>query len=368
MTQLERVIRSMIAADGPMPVSRYFALCLGHPRHGYYMTRDPFGAAGDFTTAPEVSQMYGELIGLWCAEVWRAMAAPRPARLVELGPGRGTLIADALRAAKVVPEFRAAIELHLVETSPKLKERQLATLRASGATATWHESPATLPEGPLIVLANEFVDALPVDQLVKTASDWHERRIGISDGRLAFGLDPIALPDLEARLPARLRPAPEGALFERRDLKPLDEIARRIADFGGAALVIDYGHARSAFGNTLQAVRGHAYADPLVDPGEADLTAHVDFEALGDAMRALGARVHGPVTQGAFLRRLGVELRAERLRRSTDARARAVIDAGLKRLTEPAPGMGELFKALTFTHREMPQPPGFDIAGGRGEP
>jgi SAM-dependent MidA family methyltransferase len=362
MTPLEREIRSLIEADGPMPVARYMALCLGHPRHGYYTTRDPLGAAGDFTTAPEVSQMFGELIGLWCAEVWRTMGAPRRVLLVELGPGRGTLMQDMLRAAKVLPEFRAALVVHLIETSPTLKERQQKALAAEGLAITWHERPEALPDGPLLAVANEFVDALPVDQFVKTEDGWHERRVGLGpDGKLTFGLDLVPLPALEDKLPPRLRPAQADAMLERRDCTSMQEIARRIAASGGAGLVIDYGHMQTAFGDTLQAMRGHKHVDPLEDPGEADLTAHVDFEALGDTLKGQGVSLHGPVTQGDFLRRLGVGLRAERLKKSLPAQTEA-IDAALARLTGPAPGMGELFKALAFTQGNLPAPPGFDIA------
>jgi NADH dehydrogenase [ubiquinone] 1 alpha subcomplex assembly factor 7 len=356
MTALEREIRELIEAEGPIPVSRYMTLCTAR----YYATRDPFGAGGDFTTAPEMSQIFGELIGLWCAELWRLMGEPSPVRLVELGPGRGTLMADLLRAAKVVPAFRAALEVHLVETSPVLVERQRKTLAPSSTPLHWHADTETLPAGPLLALANEFVDALPVDQLVKTEDGWHQRRIRMKNGRLAFGLDPAPLPGIENKLPAHLRPSPPGAVFERRDLMPVRDIARRIAAHGGAALVIDYGHARSGFGETLQAVRGHRFADPLDSPGEADLTAHVDFEALAAAAEEQGAEVHGPLTQGIFLRRLGIELRAEKLKYGKDADTRAAIDAGIARLIEPSPGMGELFQALAFAHRDLRALPGFD--------
>jgi NADH dehydrogenase [ubiquinone] 1 alpha subcomplex assembly factor 7 len=363
MNALERTIRSIIATNGPLPLSRYMALCLAHPRHGYYMRRDPLGAAGDFTTAPEVSQMFGELIGLWCAEVWRAMRAQRPVLLVELGPGRGTLMRDALRAAQAVPEFRAALEVHLVETSPVLRELQRATLAAADVEPRWHKRVGTLPDGATLAVANEFVDALPVDQIVKTDDGWHERRVGLAaDGSLSFGLHPTPIPDFEDRLPPRLRRAPPGALLERRDYTPIVELADRIARFGGAALVIDYGHVRTAFGDTLQAVRAHRFADPLAHPGEADLTAHLDFEALGDALRGRGVRVHGPVPQGAFLRRLGIELRAERLQRNASPQAASAVRSGLERLIGPAPGMGELFQALAFSHRDLPNPPGFEAA------
>jgi len=356
MSALEREIRELIEAEGPIPVSRYMALSTTR----YYATRDPIGMAGDFTTAPEVSQMFGELAGLWCAEVWRMLGEPVPARLVELGPGRGTLMADVLRAARVAPAFRAALDVHLVELSPLLAERQRAALALTGATLHWHTRMQSLPAGPLIALANEFVDALPIDQWVKTEDGWHERRVGLEQGRLAFGLDPTPLMGIEAQLPARLRLPPAGSLLERRDLAPVRDLARRIAADGGAALIIDYGHAQSAFGDTLQAVRAHCFADPLASPGEADLTAHVDFEALAAAVEEHGVRAHGPVAQGAFLRRLGIELRAKKLKHGKDAETCSAIDEAITRLIGAAPGMGELFKAFAFAHRDLPVPPGFD--------
>ncbi|MCC6946769.1 MAG: SAM-dependent methyltransferase [Bradyrhizobiaceae bacterium] len=359
MNPLEQEIRALIESEGPIPVSRYMALCLGHPRHGYYMTRDPFGASGDFVTAPEVSQMFGEMIGIWCAEVWRAAGEPAKINLVELGPGRGTLMADVLRAAKIVPAFRAAIDVHLVETSPALAEAQRKTLSASGATVRWHESVATLPGGPLIVIANEFVDALPVDQFMKTETGWHERRVGLREGQLAFALDPAPFPKIETLLPQGAQ-ARTGALFERRDLTPVREIARRIAADGDAALLIDYGHENSGFGDTLQAVRGHKPVDPLQGPSEADLTAHVDFEALARTALREGVHTIGPVTQGQFLRNLGIELRAENLKRGKDAATVAAVDTALARLTGPSPGMGELFKAIALVHPAIGDIPGFD--------
>jgi len=202
MTSLEQELRALIEAEGPIPVSRYMGLCLGHPRHGYYMTRNPFGAAGDFTTAPEISQMFGELIGLWCAEAWRGMKSPARIRLVELGPGRGTLMHDVLRAAKLVPKFEKAIEIHLVETSPALAKLQREKLAGAGVPVTWHERAADLPAGPLLVIANEFVDALPVDRFVKTASGWREQRVGIAGKKLGFGIHPPPLPGFDESLPA----------------------------------------------------------------------------------------------------------------------------------------------------------------------
>lgn len=349
-TPLARELRRILATEGPISVADYMALCLAHPVHGYYRTRDPLGAAGDFVTAPEVSQMFGELLGLWAAGVWQRMGAPHPVVLAELGPGRGTLMADALRAARIVPAFRAALAVHLVEISPALRRRQQETLAASGVAIAWHDDVATLPEGPLIVFANEFFDALPVHQAVKTADGWHERMVGLDEsGRLVRALDPAPLPRFEALLPAHLRPAPVGAVFEWRSDAVVTELARRLVRFGGAALIVDYGHAPSAFGDTLQAVRGHAYADPLEAPGEADLTAHVDFAAIAAAAERAGAQALGPVTQGEFLRRLGIELRAARLKASATPAQREAIDAALLRLTGGGrENMGELFKVLVL--------------------
>jgi SAM-dependent MidA family methyltransferase len=302
--------------------------------------------------------MFGELIGVWCAEVWRTMGEPNPVHLMELGPGRGTLMNDLLRAANVVPEFRAAIRVRLVETSPVLVELQQATLAHSEADIEWHRSTDTLPHGPLIVIANEFIDALPVNQLVKTEVGWHERKVGIEGGRLVFAADPTPLPGFDAS--SREDRAQIGAVFEWRDLAPLRDLAARIAAQGGAALLIDYGHTRSGFGDTLQAVRAHRIADPLENPGEADLTAHVDFEQLAEAAMPAGVRAFGPVTQGDFLRALGIELRAANLKRGKDDDTARIVDEAVARLAGPSPGMGELFKALAVAHPALPAPPGFD--------
>ncbi len=344
----------MVALEGPISVERYMTLCLAHPTHGYYVTRDPLGAAGDFTTAPEISQMFGELIGLWAAGVWMDMGAPRRLRLVELGPGRGTLMGDALRAMRVAPGLQEAVDLHLVETSPVLRARQAEALRAYGPS--WHDDPASVPPGPAIVIANEFLDALPVRQYVRARGAWHERLVGLDDdGRLAFGL--AAEPETGIE-----RAAPEGSVVEvaGAGLALARRLAERLAAAGGAALVIDYGHEGPGLGDTLQAVRRHAFADPLADPGEADLTTHVNFSALARAAQAGGCAVRGPVAQGAFLRALGIEARAERLKRAASPPQAGAIDAALARLAGPGPeGMGELFKAMAFTHPALPAPPGF---------
>jgi SAM-dependent MidA family methyltransferase len=359
---LETEIRRRITAAGPMPVGEYMALCLNDPAHGYYTTRDPLGARGDFITAPEISQMFGELIGLWMAAVWKRMDAPKSIRVIELGPGRGTLMKDALRALQVMPGFREAIVLHLVEINAALKVRQQRTLGGLATPMFWHTSLEEVPEGPAIIVANEFFDALPVNQAVKTERGWHERRIEVdAEGKFAFTVAPDPIPHFQMLMPPALRAAEPGAIFEWRDDIAAMQLGRRLAKQGGGALVIDYGHAQSETGDTLQAVGGHAYADPLMAPGDVDLTAHVDFQALTRAVEAMGANGFGPLDQREFLRRLGIETRAATLKSKATPAAAADIDAALLRLTGIGrTGMGLLFKAAAFAHRSLGVPPAFD--------
>jgi NADH dehydrogenase [ubiquinone] 1 alpha subcomplex assembly factor 7 len=347
VTPLDHLLMQRIAADGPISVAEFMGQALAHPEHGYYRHRDPFGAGGDFTTAPEISQMFGELIGLWCAVTWQAMGAPTPIHLVELGPGRGTLMADLLRAARRVPDFRQAIRLHLVETSPTLRARQAQTL--SDAVPTWHDHLATVPHGPLLLVANEFFDALPIRQFVRRRGIWRERLVGLDAQRLAF----VDGPAVDIAAPV----AEDGQVFEINEPARsfAAEIGYRLAADHGAALLIDYGHAVSAPGDTLQAVHHHAYAPILEAVGEADLTAHVDFQAVAEAARpAMG---HGPVTQGAFLRALGLEARTERLIKANPMQTSDII-AACRRLIDPEE-MGTLFKVLALSHPDLPPPPGF---------
>ena len=342
-TPLLAVLAREIRASGPLGLDRYMALCLGHPLHGYYATRDPFGRGGDFVTAPEISQMFGELIGAWAAAVLSMMARGERPCLVELGPGRGTLMADAMRALRAAG---ANVDLHLVETSPSL--RRIQAERLIDAAPTFHDSVASLPDAPMLVIANEFFDALPARQFVQTGRGWCERRVGLTveGDALAFGLDPEPDPRLTAE-------APEGAVLTlpSQGLTVLRDLGCRLVATGGALLVIDYGGDRPGFGDTFQAVAGHRYADPLSRPGEADLTLHVDFGALARAAAAEGMAVHGPVTQRDFLLSLGLAARAERLQvRATPDQALA-IDAAVLRLTDPDPrGMGALFKVLCASH------------------
>lgn len=343
-------LRRLIRTNGPMSVADYMALALGDPEHGYYVTRDPLGAAGDFVTAPEVSQMFGEIVGAWLIDVWRRGGAPDPVNLVELGPGRGTLMADILRVARHAPDFLAALSVHLVETSPVLRERQAEALQSAGAAPSWHAAFRDVPVGPTLLVANEFFDALPIRQFVRLDA-WRERVVGLDQrDRLVFGIGPDVL---------RYGPeAPPGSIFEVRPVADalIAEIAGRIAAEGGAALVIDYGHAESAPGETLQAVRQHAFADPLAAPGQADLTAHVDFAALARAARRSGGACHGPITQGAFLTALGLEARAARLAATADQATRQALTDAVERLAGPEE-MGSLFKVLALTPAAIVPPP-----------
>jgi SAM-dependent MidA family methyltransferase len=357
---LENEIRRLIAVAGPMPIARYMSLCLTHPEYGYYVTRDPFGSGGDFTTAPEVSQIFGELLGLWALSIWRILGEPEKVHLIELGPGRGTMMRDALRAAKVLPKFRSALSVHMVEISPTLEQLQRNGLSDAGVPVAWHRSLLDVPEGPTIILANEYLDALPVHQVVKQRDGWHERVIGLnSNGNFALGLSPDPLPQFDRFMPSKIKDAPVGAIFEwRNDLYAFD-IARRVRT-NGAALIIDYGHVETDVGETLQSVNEHAFADPLSAPGQADITAHVDFFIFGEAAESMGAAVQGPVTQGQFLRELGIEARAEALRKGASAEQAANITAAVARLTESGrTGMGDLFKIIVICDPKLGPLPGF---------
>ena len=349
MKPLTETLRELIALEGPITVERYMSLCLRH----YYATRDPLGAAGDFTTAPEISQMFGELIGLWMLEVWNGMGRPA-CRLVELGPGRGTLMADLLRATRLLPDFKEAATVHLVETSPSLRQRQQAALAPFGFKIEWHDRIEDVPAGPSLLVANEFFDALPVRQFLATERGWCERLVGLDGERLTFGLRPEPEPDLGN--PLRLGDVLE---WPAASVDLMGMLAGRLAHDGGAALILDYGYWGPAFGDTLQALKSHQPVDPLDEPGEADLTTHVDFHRLTQAAAAQRSRVHGIVTQGDFLQALGIDARAEALKARATPTQATDIEQALARLTERgATGMGELFKVLAVTHEAIQAVPG----------
>jgi NADH dehydrogenase [ubiquinone] 1 alpha subcomplex assembly factor 7 len=311
-----------------------------------------------------VSQMFGELLGLWAASVWKAIGSPPLLRLVELGPGHGTMMADALRALRVLPPLYQSLSIHLVEVNPVLRDKQKATLSGS-RNASWHEVIDDVPDGPAVIFANEYFDVLPIHQMVKRENGWHERTVELdSDGKLVFGAAPEPTPRFEVLLPPLIRAAPLGAIFEWRPDTEIMKIANRVRDQGGAALIIDYGHLRSDAGDTFQAIARHSFADPLKNPGQTDLTAHVDFQSMVRAAEDLGTRVHGPVTQGEFLRRLGIETRATTLMAKAAPEIAEDIEGAMKRLVGGGrTGMGEMFKVLAVS-----QPALASLAGFADEP
>jgi SAM-dependent MidA family methyltransferase len=323
VTPLERALRERIKADGPLTVEAFMDACNSY----YYSTRDPLGSTGDFTTAPEISQMFGELVGAALADCWSRAGRP-PAAYLELGPGRGTLAADALR---VIRSAGLDPPVHLVETSPLLREAQARALPG----ACWHDDLTNLPALPLLVAANEFLDALPVRQFVGGM----ERRVVAAAGGLCFDRDGEIV---------ETSPTRDEAIVA---------VSKHLVEHGGAAIIVDYGHSKSAPGDTLQAVRRHRFAPILADPGDQDLTAHVDFEALSKAAKEAGASVTPLVTQGKWLTDLGIEARAQALSRAHPDRF-AEIEAAVRRLCDPAE-MGDLFKAVGIHSPDWPQPPGF---------
>lgn len=335
---VEVIIKQRIREQGSISIAEYMELALSHPEYGYYIRRDPFGVQGDFTTAPEISQIFGEMIGLWLAEQWRIMASPPAIALVELGPGRGTLMHDILRATKHIAGFHEAISIHLVEMSPTLKEKQWKTLAGKHDRLNWHDDISTLPEEPLLLVANEFFDALPIRQY----HEGQERCITLDKlDNLIFTL-------------------PDTDLVERCEsaIAISTQIGQHIRTHGGTALIIDYGYIGGSRGDTLQALKKHQYHDVLKEPGNADITAHVDFDALKQAISTTGATAHGAVPQGAWLMRLGAGTRLQMLCQHATEEQGADMIAGFKRLAAPDQ-MGDLFKILCITHPDHLKPEGF---------
>ncbi len=346
---LGRRLKERIRHLGPLSVADYMGACLSDARGGAYVCRQPIGAGGDFITAPEISQIFGELLGLWCVAVWQSMGDPPAIALAELGPGRGTLIADALRAWRRVPKFLERLSVVLVETSPVMAETQRKTLQDAPMPLRWCANLGQLPSGPLILLANEFIDALPVRQLVRRGDIWCERVVTLdAGGAFAFAIG-------EAVSDANLPPAPDGAILETRPA--VTELLSVLASSAPlAALFIDYGHDETGFGDTLQAVAGHRFADPLAHPGEADLSAHVDFAALRRQAETLGLNCYGPMPQGELLLKLGLAARRDHLLQHATPEQRAAILSGTTRLVDPRQ-MGVLFRALALTSHGLPPPP-----------
>lgn len=356
MTRLKERIVDLIEVLGPISVSEYMALCLSDPRHGYYMTRDPFGRAGDFTTAPEISQMFGELVGAWLVAAWHALGRPQNPLIAEIGPGRGTLMKDIARTiGKLEPELRENAGFNLIETSQKLGWAQATTLEGAGGRFDWHESIDDLPRQPLLIVGNELFDAIPIRQYVKTLNGWRERMVGLDDaGDLIFlagagSVDPSLLPPGHAQ-------ALGGAIVELAPARMalMQSIAERIARDGGAGLFIDYGYRNPGVGDTLQALLKHAYDDPLAHPGEADLTAHVDFSALATAALQAGLDTHFS-TQGDFLLDMGLLERAGNLGTNADEATRQRLSGEVARLAGPDQ-MGALFKVLAVVPKGVALP------------
>lgn len=364
-TPLAQKLKARIAAAGPIPVRDFMRACLDDPEHGYYRTQQAIGRDGDFITAPEISQVFGELIGLWAAVVWQQMGAPPSFDLVELGPGRGTLMADLMRAARIVPGFVAAAQIRLVEPNPVLVAEQKRRLEGTGLLPCWHRNLDEVATGPTILLANEVLDVLPVAQFQLTAAGWSEVTVGLgTDGRLVFAPGTQVRQPPSGSLPAG---AAAGDVVETRDCGEVSSGLARLAAGGPlAALFIDYGHLGPAVGDTLQAVRRQQYEHPLASPGEADLSAQVDFKAFADQGRAAGFACDGPVFQAAFLGSLGAVERASRLMAAQPAKA-AAIELGVARLLAPG-GMGTRFLALGLRSPALPPLPGFPVVDSKPPP
>ena len=356
MSPLEQILIARIKTQGPITFAEYMTECLLHPDLGYYTTRDPFGRAGDFITAPEISQIFGEMIGLCLAQAWLDQGAPTPFALAELGPGRGTLMADILRVTAKVPGFHAAAHVHLVEAAPRMRERQARTLapRWPADRITWHDHADDLPQQPLFLVANEFFDALPIRQFQRHEDGFFEMVLGELMNQICIGLVPAPA---DPRLTARLDDTRPGDIVEICAAAPViaRQIGQRIADHGGAALIIDYGDWRS-LGSTLQAMRDQSYAAVFDRPGEVDLTAHVDFEALLADLPCAHTRL---TPQGLFLERLGITARAQALAERMTGEALEQHVAAHRRLTHPQE-MGTLFKVVGLYPAKSAPPPGLD--------
>jgi NADH dehydrogenase [ubiquinone] 1 alpha subcomplex assembly factor 7 len=355
MNLLEERLRMIIDADGPVPLDRYMQQCLTDPECGYYTRLDDIGAKGDFITSPEISQMFGELIGLWIADMWTRMGSPDDAIIAELGPGKGTLMADALRAVqRAAPDLLAKCQLWLVEASPRLREIQGQRLEAY--SPNWAETVEDIPEQPVLLIGNEFLDALPVRQIVRRGDSWLERAIGFDAD------DALAIVEItpQGEVPAELPPMAEGEVLE---ISPARSavgrtVAAQIAVHGGAALLIDYGHELTVPGDTLQAMKAHRFHPILETPGEADLTSHVDFAALARTASQDGLNILGPIGQRQFLLRLGIEARLAQLLKNAEPEVANGLTSGFRRLTDPS-HMGHLFKVMCLSHEQIGIPTGY---------
>ncbi|HBF30768.1 class I SAM-dependent methyltransferase [Rhizobium sp.] len=351
-TPLGEKIKKLVRMNGPMSVTDYFALCLGDPEFGYYRSREPFGTGGDFITAPEVSQIFGEMIGVFIVHAWKRHGLPNPVRLAEIGPGRGTMMSDMLRViAKLAPDLYRDSTVHLVETSPRLREVQKNTLTDHIDKIAWHDNVDDVPEGFVLLVANELFDAIPIRQFVKVGPNFVERVVSLGeDNELIFSLGTAVLDP--SFLPAGAEGAPDGTIYEfspaRRAV--METLCHRLKQEGGTALILDYGHMATGFGDTLQALRAHNYDPPLAHPGIADLTSHVDFEDLARTTISSGVSVTGCLRQGDFLVGLGIKDRAALLGRGRDTATQNMLTEAVNRLAGAGEGrMGELFKVLAVS-------------------
>jgi len=370
---LAEKLRARILANGPISLHDYMDACLSDPEHGYYRAREPFGLGGDFITAPDICQAFGELIGLWCVHVWAELGSPANVRLVELGPGRGALMSDALRAASLVPPFLEAVDVHMVETSPALRKAQAERIEGEAEDhgrkipkLHWHDSLDDVPHGPTLLIGNEFLDALPIRQLVFHDGCWRERHIGLDEAQTGFiyELDPQPFTELSL-LPPVGASARQGDIIELRPAQGavIASMKTRAREHAFSGLLIDYGHTGPAFGDTFQAVRDHQHVDPLQTPGLADLTAHVDFSEVARQAGELGLETIGPVTQRDFLLSLGIRERAGQLMESMEnIHSAHGFMTGLQRLIDPEQ-MGHLFKVVAISGKGQPQAPGFEVLG-----
>jgi NADH dehydrogenase [ubiquinone] 1 alpha subcomplex assembly factor 7 len=344
MNELEKIIRDIIGKQGAVSLAAYMELALQHPEHGYYRVREPLGREGDFITAPEISQMFGEMIGVWCVEAWRSLGKPNPFALVELGPGRGTMMQDILRATARVGGFHDAKQLCLLDSDKALRKEQREKL--GEAAPRYIDDVAQLPPMPALVVANEFFDALPVRQFEKTFRGWTERMVTVVNDALAMTQRPLESVE-ENLIPAAARDAAPGTVIEMspKSQSVMRDLARRLAAQKGALLVVDYGYVAASGNASVQAVSHHKHADIFERPGEVDLTAHVDFTALATAARETGVEVGHVIGQGEFLRNLGIDIRADALKKHATLPQAAAIDAALRRLTDESQ-MGLLFKVM----------------------
>lgn len=357
MNQLRQIICDEIGENGPMTIERYMDLALQHPEHGYYRVRDPLGASGDFTTSPEISQMFGELIGLWCVDIWWKLGSPKEFTLLELGPGRGTLMRDALRGTARAEGFQHAARLHFLESNAVLRVKQMDKLAEHNPV--YLDDLSHLPKLPTLVIANEFFDALPIRQFVKSEAGWRERLVGCEDGEPVFTL---SKPDkaFELLIPEVIRDAVIGAEYE---LSPLSHtmthnLSAHISRHGGAALIVDYGYGFPPGHGTFQATNRHRFEDVLADPGNVDLTAYVDFSMLKRVAERYDVKVSALVGQGDFLRALGIEFRAAQLKHNATPEQCADIDTALRRLTD-ADQMGAMFKVMGVMSPSLTEVAGF---------